>query len=139
MKLNKRYSWEKQVQAILRKADMDDIINQDTNVKHVLCILKEKLALLDQKNWHSSLWDDSRNDNGNNVRIYRLYKSQFRPEHYSDIRLELFDSICEIYPDFHTYHSFGKFCTVMNEEKIQTKLASTVTTMYKRRNCYKSL
>ncbi len=196
--LKKRYSWEKSVQAILCKSDLEGIENPRCrlNVKHVISMLQENLSFIDQGMWHYSLWDDRKNENGNKLRLYRCYKSQLKTEQYvqqvipryqrrilsrlrtgclplavetgrylrpkiplenrvctfceqhcvedethflidcdlyADQRFELFQIVADKYPDFSEYPSLGKFCTLMNEESIQTKLASTVHAMFARR------
>ena len=54
-------------------------------------------------------------------------------ELYSDQRFELYNSILEQYPDFSSYPSLGKFCTILNEQSVQSLLAKTVTNMFMRR------
>lgn len=46
------------------------------------CILKAKLQSTFQTFWHDSIHDDTKSVNGNKLRNYRIYKTNFRKEDY---------------------------------------------------------
>ena len=81
---NQRYSWERSVKTIISKVGMEEIIEPEIrlNSKLVIRQVHENLSVSGQVLWHSKLWDERNNENGNKLRLYRIHKSRLEPEPY---------------------------------------------------------
>jgi hypothetical protein len=56
--------------------------NPAQSTRMVMQQCKTKLIDADSQNWYRTIWNDTNNANGNKLRTYRQYKSQFGPELY---------------------------------------------------------
>ncbi len=71
-------SWEKRMIRLVHDLDIADVMLVENPSKSI-CIVKAKeiLKLSDERKWHDSLMDDSRNvANGNKLRTYRTFKKR---------------------------------------------------------------
>ena len=88
-------TWDKRTCKLLDNLDLE-------NFTRIACIesrsfinlVKKSLFRNDQIQWHSDLWNDRNNENGNKLRTYRLFKNRLQPSHYIKLNIPLYQRQC---------------------------------------------
>ena len=57
-------------------------------MKNLVKDIRKKLKVIDDANWKIKVWNDTGQENGNELRTYRLYKSNLIAEDYVKINME---------------------------------------------------
>ncbi|MCG8113538.1 MAG: reverse transcriptase family protein [Candidatus Thiodiazotropha taylori] len=80
--------WEKRFLKFARDSGFLNLFQNDhICVKSTIKQCKAKLTEIDQEKWHSNLFNDTGQENGNKLRTYRLYKTILECEEYIKLPL----------------------------------------------------
>ena len=86
--LNIGNSWEKRMMSFIAELNLADVMLVDRPVKSA-CIhrAKQRLKQAEIESWKNKLMQNGNDQNGNKLRTYRTYKSQFQIEHYVKLNM----------------------------------------------------
>ncbi|CAG2218392.1 unnamed protein product [Mytilus edulis] len=70
----KQRSWHSRVLALLRKSELNFLINLNITTKQKLRMAQDKLTAIDQEKWLIDVFDDKNSVNGNKLRTFRRSK-----------------------------------------------------------------
>ncbi|XP_071136614.1 uncharacterized protein [Mytilus edulis] len=71
----KQRSWHSRVLALLRKSELNFLINLNITTKQKLRMAQDKLTAIDQEKWLIDVFDDKNSVNGNKLRTFRRFKN----------------------------------------------------------------
>ncbi|CAG2233175.1 unnamed protein product [Mytilus edulis] len=134
----KQRSWHSRVLALLRKSELNFLINLNITTKQKLRMAQDKLTAIDQEKWLIDVFDDKNSVNGNKLRTFRRFKNNCKTSLFVKtinfhIREELFNYINALNNTFNAFNSDEKFDFIMNCDHAQVLLAKTLHLMFKRR------
>lgn len=82
-------SWERRFMSFINSIGLNDLLNRNNcSLKTKINCIKDKLKSNDNDNWKVKLWNDSRQENGNKLRTYRLYKTELQTEVYVKLKMD---------------------------------------------------
>ena len=82
-------SWEHRFKSFLLSNNLQTYLqNMKLSVKNLVKRIRTKLKVIDDANWKTKVWNDTGQENGNQLRTYRLYKSNLIAEDYLKINME---------------------------------------------------
>ena len=71
----KQRSWHSRVLVLLRKSELNFLINLNITTKQKLRMAQDKLTAIDQEKWLIDVFDDKNSVNGNKLRTFRRFKN----------------------------------------------------------------
>ena len=84
-------NWEYNIIDMLKSIDMQFLVNIGVcDVSSMMKDCKERLYARDAEQWYDMLWDDKRQENGNKLRTYRIFKFQLCTENYVYLNIPLY-------------------------------------------------
>ena len=82
-------SWESRCKKLLHDIGLNELVNQEgCSIKNKINCVKQKLLQTDDDSWRTKLFNDSRQENGNKLQTYRLYKTHLIPEMYVKLNMD---------------------------------------------------
>ena len=80
--------WEKRFMKFVRDSGLTNLFQTEyMSIESVIKQCKSKLIEIDKGKWHSNLFNDTGQVNGNKLRTYRIYKTFLEPEVYVKLPL----------------------------------------------------